>query len=64
MFIVSYTLVMMARYFPTNWISLRKVEKGDKIYPFVRRVLEFIQEKYPMTILDFLRDSGDWVEEY
>ena len=32
MFIISYVFGMMARYFPTAWISLRRGEKGDKIY--------------------------------
>jgi hypothetical protein len=60
MFIVSYTLGMMARYFPTNWISLRRIEKGDKMYPFANRILSFIQEKYPVAVLDFLRDNNNW----
>ncbi len=54
MFIISYVFGMMARYYPTAWISLRRGEKGDKIYPFVYRIMEFIDDKYPKVILDFL----------
>ena len=54
MFMISYVFGMMARYYPTTWIALRRGEKGDKIYPSVYRIMEFIDEKYPKVILDFL----------
>ncbi|MFO7969842.1 MAG: YaaC family protein [Candidatus Izemoplasmatales bacterium] len=54
LYMISYVLGMMARYFPTAWISLKRSEKGDKIYPFVYRILDFIHEKFPIIILDFL----------
>jgi hypothetical protein len=55
MYMMSYVFGMMARYYPTTWISIRRVEKGDKVYPFVHRILDFIDEKYPKQVLDFLR---------
>jgi hypothetical protein len=55
MFIISYTFGMMARYFPTTWISLGRVQKGDKIFPLINKSLKVIEEKFPETILDFLR---------
>ncbi len=54
MFVISYVFGMMARYYPTAWISLRKGEKGDRIYPFVSRMIEFIDDKFPKVIVDFL----------
>lgn len=60
MYMISYVFGMMARYFPTSWISLRRVEKGDKIYPFVHRILDFIHEKYPKQVLDFLNSPYDF----
>lgn len=54
MFMISYVFGMLARYYPTAWISLRRGGKGDKIYPFAYRIMQFIDEKYPRVILDFL----------
>eukprot|EP01093_Parvamoeba_rugata_P007420 TRINITY_DN2194_c0_g6_i1.p1 TRINITY_DN2194_c0_g6~~TRINITY_DN2194_c0_g6_i1.p1 ORF type:complete len:331 (+),score=48.22 TRINITY_DN2194_c0_g6_i1:41-1033(+) len=54
MFMISYVFGMMARYYPTAWIALRKGEKGDKIYPFAYRMMEFIDNKFPKVIVDFL----------
>jgi hypothetical protein len=54
MYMISYVFGMMARYFPATWISLKRVEKGDKIYPFVYRILDFVDDKFPQLVLDFL----------
>jgi len=55
MFAVSYVLGMMARYYPSTWISLGQVQRGDRILPLINRFLSFVQEVYPQAILDFLR---------
>ncbi len=60
MYIISYFLGMLVRYYPTNWIGLKRVEKGDKIFPFVHRILDFVSEKYPIQILDFLNAPYDF----
>jgi len=54
MYMISYVFGMMARYYPSTWISLKRVDKGDKIYPFVFRIMDFIDEKFPQQVLDFL----------
>lgn len=54
MYAISYVFGMMARYYPSIWVSLRRVETGDRIYPFALRILDFLQDKYPRQILDFL----------
>ncbi len=55
MFTLAYVYGMMARYFPTTWISLGRVRQGDKIYPLIHRTLDFIVEKFPIVTIDFLR---------
>jgi hypothetical protein len=63
MFMISYVFGMMARYYPTAWISLRKGEKGDKIYPFAYRIMEFIDNKFPKVVVDFLDAPYDFEKE-
>lgn len=55
MYALSYIYGMMARYYPSSWISLGRVEKGDRIYPLIHRTLSFIESKFPVVVLDFLR---------
>ena len=52
---VSYFMGMFARYFPTSWISLRMFGKGDRSFSFFNSMLNFIEEKYPLLVLDFLK---------
>lgn len=62
-YMISYVFGMLARYYPTTWMGLQRIEKGDKIYPFVHRILEFIDDKYPRIILDFLKAPYDFENE-
>jgi hypothetical protein len=54
MFMISYVFGMMARYYPTAWLGVRRGEKWDKIYPFAHRIAQFIDEKFPKVVLDIL----------
>lgn len=54
MYVISYVFGMMARYYPSIWVSLRRVETGDRVYPFALRILDFVQDKFPRQVLDFL----------
>ncbi|MBD2099785.1 YaaC family protein [Leptolyngbya sp. FACHB-261] len=54
-FSASYVLGMLTRYFPSIWISLGRVEKGDGIFPLINRLMSLIQNDYPQIVLDFLR---------
>lgn len=57
MYIMSYVFGMMARYFPTTWIRLRRAEKGDRIYPFAQNIIDFVYEYFPRQVLDFLQSE-------
>jgi hypothetical protein len=56
LYMASYCLGMMARYYPTAWISLGRSEKGDRIFPLINRLLNIISEFYPKLILDHLNE--------
>lgn len=51
---------MIARYFPTSWISLGRGEKGDKIYPLLLQVLDYIEEYGPKIYWDYLEGPYDF----
>jgi hypothetical protein len=54
LYAMSYFLWMLARYYPSVWIWLKRWEKWDKIYPMINKMLNFIDEKFPEIITDFL----------
>ena len=54
-FVLSFTLGMLCRYFPTTWVNLARSEKGDAIYPFIIRATDWIQEMFPAMVVDILR---------
>lgn len=59
-FMSSYILGMLARYFPSIWISLGRSVKGDAVYPLVTQMMDWIQETFPVMALDILRGPYDF----
>ena len=59
-FVSAYILGMLARYFPTVWISLGRSEKGDAVYPLVTRLMDWIEESFPLMVVDILRGPYDF----
>src|SRR5690606_30864366 len=53
-YLLSYFMGMLARYFPSIWMSISRAEKGDAIYPLFIKAMEHIENYYPLTVLDFL----------
>lgn len=59
-FIASYITGMLCRYYPSTWIGLRLGDKGDKIYPLIVALLNFVETYYPRMVLDFLKAPYDF----
>ncbi len=59
-FILSFTLGMLCRYFPTIWVNIGRSEKGDAFYPLAMRLLDWIQDTFPAMIVDVLRGPYDF----
>jgi hypothetical protein len=51
---LSYYWGMLARYFPSTWVSLGRGVKGDAIFPLVRRSVDLIEHYFPMIVCEFL----------
>ncbi len=62
-FMLSYILGMICRYYPTIWVSLAHPQKGDAIYPFIIRAMDWIQEVYPLMVVDVLRGPYHWEKD-
>ena len=55
-YLTSYFLGMLARYFPTHWISLIQSEKGDAIWPTINRAQQFVENSYPELVIEMIYD--------
>ena len=54
MFALSFFMGMLSRYYPTTWISILHGGKGDKCFPYLYSAIEYIEEYFPICVLDFL----------
>ena len=51
MYLVSYSLGMICRYFPSIWMALLRNEKGDFAQPLLVRAVEAIENDFPENVL-------------
>jgi hypothetical protein len=54
LYLVSYVLGMLARYYPSKWLSLLKRDKGDLSLPIIRTVLSQIEADVPVLLVQEL----------
>jgi len=55
-YLVSYVLGMLARYFPTHWISLASGEKGDGLWPAINAAQRYVDQAFPELVIEFVED--------
>lgn len=60
LYLLSYCMGMLARYFPSVWMSLSRREKGDGIYPLFIKAMQLIENQFPLTVLEFLTGPYDF----
>jgi len=51
LYLVSYCLGMLSRYFPSVWMALLRNEKGDFAQPLLVRAVEAIESDFPENVL-------------
>lgn len=51
LFVVSYFLGMLVRYYPTHWLALQNRQKGDFMLPMVREVVNLIDSQFLALLL-------------
>ena len=53
-FVASYALGMLARYYPSHWVSMLQNIKHDRALPTLLAVLEHIERDVPRMVAEFL----------
>ncbi len=54
MFATTFIFGTLSRYYPTTWMNVTNGIENDRILPFAINYMDFIQEKFPNIILDFI----------
>lgn len=55
-FLMSYYLGMLVRYYPTHWISLIQGENGDGYWPVLNRAQNYVLQVFPELCIELIKD--------
>ncbi|SDY05087.1 YaaC family protein [Hymenobacter psychrophilus] len=55
MYSISFVLGTISRYYPATWGNINKGIANDSILPFAINMMDFIQDKYPRIVMDFIK---------
>ncbi|HAV5933631.1 TPA: hypothetical protein JI248_02850 [Acinetobacter baumannii] len=54
LYIASFTMSMLVRYFPTIWVSITQGEKGDVLWPTIYKTQQVVESSFPELVLNFI----------
>lgn len=54
MYSSSFVLGTISRYYPSAWNNINKGINNDSVLPFAINYMDFIQEKFPQVVMDFI----------
>jgi len=55
-YVLAFFLGMLARYFPTHWVSLAQGNKGDALWPTLNRASSIVENTFPELVAEMLAD--------
>jgi hypothetical protein len=55
-YMMGFVLGMLARYFPTHWVSLAQGNKGDALWPTLNRAQHIVEESFPELAAEMIED--------
>lgn len=56
-YILAYFIGMVARYFPTFWISMARHERNDAAFPTLLEALSYVERRFPLMVSDSLESD-------
>jgi hypothetical protein len=56
LFLLSYVMGMLVRYYPSVWQALVGRQAGDVVFPLLRAGLALIRDQYPHFVINELED--------
>jgi hypothetical protein len=55
MYSTSFIFGTISRYYPSSWNNINKGIDNDSVLPFALNFMDFIQNKFPIIIMDFIK---------
>ncbi|MBD1571577.1 hypothetical protein [Aliivibrio sp. S10_S31] len=55
LYITSYYMSMLVRYFPTYWVSLVQGGKGDILWPAIYKAQQVVETTYPELVMELIK---------
>jgi len=55
MYSAAFIFGTISRYYPSTWNNINKGISNDSVLPFAFNFMDFIQDKFPQTIMDFIK---------
>jgi len=55
-YMIGFVLGMLARYFPTHWVSLSQSNRGDALWPTLNRAHRVVEESFPEMVAEMIED--------
>lgn len=56
-YLISFSLGMLVRYYPTHWISLIQGSTGDALWPTINRAQNLVESHYPELVIELIHHS-------
>lgn len=60
MYSSSFILGTISRYYPSTWNNINKGINNDSVLAFALNYMDFIQEKFPQIIMDFIKSPYEF----
>lgn len=60
MYAASFIFGTISRYYPTTWSNINKGINNDSVLPFALNLMDFLQDKYPKIVLDFIESPYEF----
>lgn len=54
LYLIAYSMGMLARYYPSKWLSLLNSSKGDFAFPLMKAATTVVEERFPQLVLQEL----------
>ncbi len=54
LYLIAYSMGMLARYYPSKWLSLLNSSKGDFAFPLLKAATTVVEDRFPQLVLQEL----------
>ncbi|MFA6978767.1 MAG: YaaC family protein [Ignavibacteriaceae bacterium] len=60
MYSASFVFGTISRYYPSTWSNINKGIANDGVLPFAINLMDFLQDKYPKIVMDFIKSPYEF----